>query len=110
MIPSTQRAPSPQRQAFEAEVARVMQIHGLPRPDAERAAFDIILVEFLNATRPDTDPNRCAYCGKPETPDGLLLPFGVDRHAWLHSGCSAPWRARRRAEAVATLAEAGVTR
>jgi hypothetical protein len=99
----------PLRQTFEAEIARVMQIRGLSRLEAERAAFDIVLVEFLNATHPDTNPNRCAYCGKPEAPDATLLPIGwSDRHAWLHPDCGAPWRADRRAKGIAALAEAGV--
>ena len=101
--------PSPARQAFEAVVARVMRIRGLPRTEAERAAFEIILIERLNATHPDTDPNRCAHCGKPETPGALLKPIGWGaRHTWLHDDCWAAWRAERRIAAIAALAEAGV--
>src|SRR6478609_8683749 len=81
---------------FEEKTDLVERVRGLPRPEAERAAFDIILVEFLNRTHPDTDPNRCASCGKSETPDATLLPIGVGvRHAWLHSGCWESWRERR---------------
>jgi hypothetical protein len=103
-------APSPPlRQAFEAAIARVTQIRGLPRPEAEQAAFDIVLIDLLNASHPNSDPNRCAWCGTPETPDATLLPIGVgERHAWLHSDCQPPWRALRRARAIAELAGAGV--
>jgi hypothetical protein len=95
--------------AFEVEVARVMQIRGLPRPAAEGAAFDIILVEFLNRTHPDTDPNRCTWCGRPETADATLLPIGVGvRHAWLHPDCWEARRTRRRAEAIDQLAAMGI--
>ncbi len=77
-----------------------MRARSLPRPGAERAAFGIVLVEFLNATHPDTDPLRCAWCGKPEA----LLPIGVgERHAWLHDCCWAPWREDRRKAAIETL-------
>jgi hypothetical protein len=101
----------PLRQAFETAVARIMQLRGLPPPEAERAAFDIVLVDFLNATHPDTDPNRCAHCGRPETPDATLLPFGWgERHAWLHPGCLNPWRAQRRSKAEDDLARLGVVR
>jgi hypothetical protein len=99
---------SPQRQAFEAAVARVIQIRGLPRREAERAAFDIVLVELLNATHPDTDPNRCACCGRLEAPDAGLLPHGTGPHAWLHSECSETWRADRRARVIAALTAEGV--
>ena len=101
----------PLRQAFETAVARVMQIRSLPRREAEREAFNIVLVEFLNATHPDTDPNRCARCGGPETPDVTLLPIGVgERHAWLHRDCWEAWRAQRRIKAEDDLARLGVVK
>jgi hypothetical protein len=95
---------------FERHVATVMRVRNLPRLEAERAAFDIVLVERLNATHPDTDPNRCAWCGRAETPSDALLPIGVGaRHAWLHRDCWDRWRERQRTEAIAMLAEAGIT-
>ena len=94
---------------FEEKTDLVERVRGLPRPEAERAAFDIVLVEFLNRTHPDTDPNRCAWCGKRETPDAILLPMGVGaRHAWLHSGCCAPWREGQRNAAAEALAAMGI--
>jgi hypothetical protein len=90
---------------FEEKADLVERVRGLPRPEAERAAFDIILVEFLNRTHPDTDPNRCTWCGRPETADATLLPIGVGvRHAWLHPDCWEARRTRRRAEAIDQLA------
>jgi hypothetical protein len=99
--------PSPERQAFEAAVARVMQNRGLSHPEAERAAYEILLVEFLNRTHSDTDPSRCAHCARVETPTLQPIGWGA-RHTWLHQDCWAPWRERRRAEVIAALAEAGV--
>ena len=94
---------------FEEKTDLVERVRGVPRPEAEREAFDIVLVEFLNRTHPDTDPNRCAWCGKPETLDAILLPIGVGiRHARLHPDCWAPWRARRRAEAIDQLGAIGI--
>ena len=59
MISSTQRQPSSSaRRRLRGEVARVMQIRGLPRLEAERATFDIVVVEvpqphlFQLAVRP----------------------------------------------------------
>jgi hypothetical protein len=66
---------------------------------------------FLNKTHPNTSPDACAECGKPETPDETLLPFGLGaRHAWLHSNCWGPWRAQRRVRAEDDLARLGVVR
>jgi hypothetical protein len=95
---------------FEERVAHVMRLRNLPQVEAKRAAYEIVLAEFLNRTYPDTPSDRCAWCRKPETRDSILLPMGVGaRHAWLHSSCRAPWRERRRTEAIAMLAEAGIT-
>jgi hypothetical protein len=94
---------------FEEKRDLVERVRGLSRPEAERVAFQIVLVEFLNRTYPDTPSDRCAWCDRPETRDSILLPIGVGaRHAWLHSGCWTLWRERRRAEAIARLAEAGI--
>ena len=99
----------PLRQAFEVHVANIIGTRNLPAPEAERAAYEIVLVGLLNATHPDTDPSRCAHCGQPETRDSVLLPIGAGaRHAWLHSDCWAQWRERRRAKAIAELAATGL--
>jgi hypothetical protein len=99
----------PLRQAFEHHVANIMRVRNLPRPEAERVAYEIVVVEFLNASHPDTAPHICGHCGQHETRDSVLLPIGAsDRHTWLHSDCWAQWRERRRAEAIAALAEAGI--
>jgi hypothetical protein len=77
----------------------MMRLRGLSRAEAEA-----LLVDHLNAIHPDTDPNCCAHCGKPETPGSTLLPIGGPRHTWLHSHCWEPWRAQRRAKAEEDLA------
>ena len=94
---------------FEEKVELVERVRGLPRLEAERVAYEIVLVEFLNATHPNTDPSRCAECGQAETPGATLLPIGVGaRHAWLHDDCWAPWREARRKAAIETLAIMGI--
>jgi hypothetical protein len=97
------------RREFEDRTIVIQRVRNLPQAEAERAAFDIVLVEFLNATHPDTDPNRCAGCGRPETRDSVLLPFGVSTHGWLHQSCRDPWAEARRKAAVETLAGMGIT-
>ena len=92
------------RREFEDRTIVVQRVRNLPPGEAERAAYEIVLVEFLNATHPDTDANRCAWCGKPEA----LLPIGVGPHAWLHSRCWESWRERRKAKAIDQLAAMGI--
>jgi hypothetical protein len=99
------------RRVLAEKIETVVKIRGLPRPEAEHEAFQHVLIEYLNVTHSDTDPNLCAHCGSPETPDATLLPIGWgDRHAWLHSGCLDPWRAQRRLRAEDDLARLGVAR
>jgi hypothetical protein len=103
--------PPPLRQAFENRVELIMRVRGLPRPEAERLAFEAVLIDWLNATHPNTPSDRCAWCGKPEAPGAALLPIGWGaHHAWLHNDdCWALWRERRRAEAIVELAAMGIT-
>jgi hypothetical protein len=97
------------RQTFEAHVAAIMRVRSLPRPQAERLAYGNVVTDHLNATHPDTDPNRCAHCGRAETLDETLLPIGVGaRHAWLHQHCRDPCAEARRKAAIETLAATGI--
>jgi hypothetical protein len=97
------------RRLFAEKVDTLMQFLGLPRPEAEREASRHIVTEYSNKTHPNTDPNRCAGCGKPETPGATLLPIGWgERHAWLHSLCVESWHQKRREQAVARLAVMGI--
>ena len=75
-----------------------------------RAAFDILLAELLDPTFLRTRrPDRCAHCGGLEASNAVLKPIGWGvRHAWLHDGCSAPWREARRIAAIAKMATMGI--
>jgi len=95
------------RQEFEDHVANVMQVRGLPRPDAERVAYAIVLTGFLNRTHPNTPSDVCARCGQP----GDLRPIGWgERHAWVHDTCWRPWNDERQAGAEQELAGMGIAR
>ena len=99
------------RVRFEATVLTVMRIRNLPRLEAERAAYQNILVNFRNDAMPaGSDPNSCLWCRKPEEPGHVLIPLGYGgRIAWLHRlNCSDRWRQQRRAGAIKTLAEMGL--
>jgi hypothetical protein len=64
-------------QIFEDHVANIMHARGLSRSEAEHFAYEAVLIDWLNATHPDTLSDRCAHCGKRERPDAILLPIGV---------------------------------
>ena len=99
------------RDAFETRVMALMGLRGLSHLEAERAAFDNLLVERLNATHPNTPSDRCAHCGAKETPDAVLKPIGWGAsHTWLHDGCWSQWREARRVAAIAKMATIGIVR
>ncbi len=74
-------------------------------------SFDSFVVEWLNLHPAPSAPGRCAWCGLPETPSAVVLPFGTEpgTHAWLHAECWPAWHQARRADAVATLRATGPT-
>ena len=64
------------------------------------------IVEWLNQHPAPSAPGHCAWCGRPESPSAVVLPFGTEpeTHAWLHAECWPDWHRARRAEAAATVA------
>jgi hypothetical protein len=106
---SAEKEPERWRRILAEKVETIVKVRGLERPDAERAAFRHIVIEFANATHPNTDPRVCAWCNKPSLPLAPALAFGSgDRHAYLHQHCQQPWSARRQNEVVTTLAGMGI--
>jgi hypothetical protein len=98
------------RRILAEKLETIMTIRGLTLHDAEREAFEHVVIEHLNDTHPNTDPRVCANCRGPDLPLTPTLPFGVgERHAWLHQRCWVPWRERRRTEAIAALAAIGIS-
>jgi hypothetical protein len=61
------------------------------------------IVDWLNRHPTPSPPGRCAWCGTPESPSTVVLPFGTGPHTWLHSECWSDWQIVRRADAVAAL-------
>ncbi len=83
---------------------------GLPRAEAEAQAFDRCIVEWLNRHPAPSTPGRCASCGRAESHDAVVMPYGTEpgTHAWLHTECWPPWHAKRRTEAAASLNAIGI--
>src|SRR6516164_8160369 len=82
---------------------------GLSRVEAEVQAFECCIVEWLNRNPSFSLAGRCVWCGKPQTPSAMVLPFGAgEHHTWLHAECWPTWYQRRREEAVLALRGMGI--
>ena len=101
-------APRPRATEGRASPPKLQRRTALDKRISKRV--QIVLVEFLNRTYPNTRSDRGASCDRPETRDSILLPIGMGaRDAWLHDDCWAPWRNGGRTKAIAMLAEAMIT-
>ncbi len=98
-------------QAFFEERAGIAEFDGgQTRADAEAIAFECCVVEWLNRHLEDSDPGRCAWCGRPD-PDGhAVVPFGTESHGhiWLHPECWNDWSQDQRQKAQEALAPIGL--
>jgi hypothetical protein len=68
------------------------------------------VVEWLNQHPAPSAPGRCAWCGRPESPAAVVVPFGTEpgTHTWLHAECWPAWHQSRRADATAALRTMGI--
>ena len=110
-LPEPIRNDKPARKRVRSERARFLENDGgLLRAKAEFQAFECCVVEWLNQHPAPSAPGRCAWCGRPESPGAVVVPFGTEpgTHAWLHAGCWPAWYQRRREEAVLALREMGI--
>jgi hypothetical protein len=80
------------------------------RVKAEVQAFECCISEWLNRNPSFSLAGRCAWCGRPESPSAVVLPFGTEpgMHAWLHADCWAAWHQSRRQEAALALRKMGI--
>jgi hypothetical protein len=64
------------------------------------------IIEWLDQHPAPSPPGRCGWCGEPELPGAVILPFGTEpgTHAWLHAECWPGWHRMRRAKAAEMLA------
>ena len=73
------------------------------RAKADAQALTYCVVGWLNRHPAPSPPGRCAWCGRPESPGAVVLPFGTEpgTHAWLHADCWPAWHQERIAAAQA---------
>ncbi len=83
---------------------------GQTRADAEVLAFERCIVEWLNRHLEHSDPDRCAWCEKPDRDTHTVVPFGTENHGhtWVHPECWNDWHERRVRQATEALIEFGL--
>jgi hypothetical protein len=81
-----------------------------PLYESKNRTFEARIVEWLDQHPAPTTPGRCGWCGSPESPGAVVLPFGVEpgKHAWLHAECWPIWYRARTREAITTLTAMGL--
>ncbi len=98
------------RALFEERAGIAEHDGGQSRTDADALAFECCIVQWLNCHLEHSDPDRCAWCEKPD-PDGhAVVPFGTENHghAWVHPECWPKWHERRVRQATEALIEFGL--
>jgi hypothetical protein len=73
-----------------------------------RRTIEACIIDWLNLHPAPSAAGCCRWCGKPETPSAMVLPFGAgEHHAWVHAECWLPWHQSRRVEAAMALRKMG---
>jgi hypothetical protein len=96
---------------FEERAATAEFDGGLPRNKAEARAFECCIIEWLNRNPTPSAPGRCAWCGRSEGRDAIVLRYGTEpgTHIWLHAHyCWTEWRKMRRSQAQDALNRIGI--
>lgn len=92
------------RKHFAARLALAKVDGGRSEAEARAMAWESCITRWMDL-HPVTSPaGRCAYCGEAEARGAVVVPFGIEPHAWLHPDCWPAWFTQRRAEAEAALA------
>jgi hypothetical protein len=92
---------------FNERRADIAKFDGRLSPEeVDARAFEWCVVKWLDQHPAPSPPECCAWCGRPESPSAVVLPFGTEpgTHAWLHADCWPAWHEARRADAIVALA------
>ena len=98
-------------QEFFGERAGIIEFDGgQSREQAEAAAFECCVTEWLSHHPVASTPERCLECNQPEHTHDRLALFGTEAtgHAWLHNHCWSSWHAGRKADAATALVALGI--
>jgi hypothetical protein len=75
-------------------------------PDASPLpSIELQIIEWRDQYPAPSGSGRCAWCGGPEAPGTVVVPFGVlpATHAWLHCECWSDWHRAQQNQAVRAL-------
>jgi hypothetical protein len=80
------------------------------RQEVHSPSFDDRITQWLNQHPAPSAPGRCAWCGRPASPEAMVVPFGTEpgTHTWLHAECWGSWHAARRAQALVAVSAAPI--
>ena len=98
-------------QEFFGERAGIVEFDGgQSRVQAEAAAFESCVTEWMSRNPVPSTPGRCLGCGQPEHTHDRLALFGTEAtgQAWLHNHCWSDWYAGRKADSATALAALGI--
>jgi hypothetical protein len=81
------------------------RMEGIDSDARQCCSLEHSVVRWLDRHPAPSPPGRCAWCGKRESLDARIVPFGAEPgpHTWLHSHCWPDWHRRRRSEAMTAL-------
>ncbi len=94
---------------FQAYRAKALA-RGMVPAMAVHNAYGACVIDWLNQNLEPSPPHACAHCGAAASSTSIVLPFGTERHTWLHNECWAAWRERRHRLAERELASAGIAK
>jgi hypothetical protein len=98
-------AAEPPSHVLEALSREKAAIIAFLRRDTAEPAFDERVAVWLNDNPAPSPPGQCAGCGRWETSEAVVVPFGTESgpHTWLHAECWPAWHRLRQSQARAAL-------
>ena len=98
-------------EVFFNERAGIAEFDGkVSRAAAEERAYKTCIAEWLNQNFSASAVGTCVGCGRAETVEATVVPFGVGPHVWLHPACWPSWYRGRVTAAEAALELMGITK
>ena len=91
--PMTTRLAEDWHALYDERIGAAELDRGLSRARPKPTPSECCVTEWLNRNPVQSLPDRCVFCGRTNSPDAVVLPFGtaMHGHAWLHAECWPAW-------------------